>query len=325
MRRRHALGVALCGAASLALPRHALAQAAWPQRPVRVIVPFAAGGATDILARAIAQAWQAEHGQSFVAENRTGAGGTIGAEAVAKAAPDGHTLLLGTTATQSITPHLYPRLAYDAAKDFAPVGTIASVPMALVVHPSLGVSDVAGLVAKARAEPGQVTFASSGQGSITHLAAELFRARAGVELSHVPYRGSAQAMTDLVSGRVLMMVDHLPTILPHIQSGAVRALGVAGPRPVASLPGVPTIGSTLRDYEVTSWFGVLAPAGTPAPVVTLLNAGIARALAQPEIVARLRDQGADPLPGSPEDFAALIARDSRLWGEVVRTAGVTLG
>ncbi|WP_207536773.1 Bug family tripartite tricarboxylate transporter substrate binding protein [Sabulicella rubraurantiaca] len=325
MHRRHALGAALCGAASLALPRPVLGQAAWPQRPVRLIVPFAAGGATDILARAIAQAWQAEHGQAFVVENRTGAGGTIGTETVAKSAPDGYTLLLGTTATQSITPHLYPRLSYDAAKDFAPVGTVASVPMVLVVHPSLGVSDVAGLVAKARAEPGQVTFASSGQGSITHLAAELFRARGGVELSHVPYRGSAQAMTDLVSGRVLMMVDHLPTILPHIQSGAVRALGVAGPRPVSSLPGVPTIGATLSGYEVTSWFGVLTPAGSPAPVVALLNAGIARALAQPEIVARLREQGAEPLSGSPEDFAALIARDSRLWGEVVRTARVTLG
>ena len=319
MRRRHLLG------AGLAIPTLAHAQAGYPQRPVRVVVPFAAGGATDILARAVAQALHAEYGQSFVAENRTGAGGTIGAEAVAKSAPDGYTLLLGTTATQSITPHLYSRLSYDPARDFAAVSAVASVPMVLAVHPSLGVTDVAGLIAKAKAEPGTITFASSGQGSITHLASELFRARAGVELTHIPYRGSAPAMTDLVAGRVLMMIDHAPTILPHIQSGALRALGVAGTEPIAQLPGVLPIGRALQGFEVSSWFGVLAPAGTPAPIVSLLNASIGKALAQPEMVAKLREQGADPMPGSPDAFASLIAGHSRLWGEVVRNARVTLG
>ncbi|TCH97366.1 tripartite tricarboxylate transporter substrate binding protein [Roseococcus sp. SYP-B2431] len=319
MRRRHILG------ASLAFPAIARAQVAYPQRPVRLVVPFAAGGATDILARAVAQSLQAEYGQSFVAENRTGAGGTIGAEAVAKSAPDGHTLLLGTTATQSITPHLYARLSYDAARDFSAVSAVASVPMVLAVHPSLGVTDVAGLVARAKAEPGRITFASSGQGSITHLASELFRARAGVELTHIPYRGSAPAMTDLVAGRVLMMIDHAPTILPQISGGALRALGVAGTEPIAQLPGVAPIGRTLAGFEVSSWFGVLAPAGTPEAIVSQLNASIGKALTQPEVAAKLREQGADPMPGSPDAFASLITRDSRLWGEVVRRAGVTLG
>ena len=324
MRRRHLLGAGLAIPA-LVHARAGYAQAGYPQRPVRIVVPFAAGGATDILARAVAQSLQAEYGQSFVAENRTGAGGTIGAEAVAKSVPDGYTLLLGTTATQSITPHLYARLSYDASRDFAAVSAVASVPMVLAVHPSLGVSDVAGLVAKAKAEPGTITFASSGQGSITHLASELFRARAGVELTHIPYRGSAPAMTDLVAGRVLMMIDHAPTVLPQIQAGALRALGVAGAAPIPQLPGVLPIGRTIQGYEVTSWFGVLAPAGTPASIVTQLNASIGKALAQPEVAAKLREQGADPMPGSPDTFASLIARDSRLWGEVVRSAGVTLG
>ncbi|WP_421994015.1 Bug family tripartite tricarboxylate transporter substrate binding protein [Roseococcus sp.] len=319
MRRRHLLG------ASLAFPALARAQGAWPQRPVRIVVPFAAGGATDILARAVAQSLQAEYGQSFVAENRTGAGGTIGAEAVAKSTADGYTLLLGTTATQSITPHLYARLSYDAARDFAAVSAVASVPMVLAVHPSLGVTDVAGLIARAKAEPGRITFASSGQGSITHLASELFRARAGVELTHVPYRGSAQAMTDLVAGRVLMMIDHAPTILPQISAGALKALGVAGAQPIAQLPEVTPIGRTLPGFEVSSWFGVLAPAGTPEAIVAQLNASIGKALVQPEVAAKLREQGADPMPGNPDAFATLIARDSRLWGEVVRSAGVTLG
>ncbi|MDB5412011.1 MAG: Tripartite-type tricarboxylate transporter, receptor component TctC [Rubritepida sp.] len=323
MRRRLLLGTTIAGA--LASPAIVWAQGTYPLRPVRIVSPFAAGGATDILARSIAQSLQAEYGQSFVVENRTGAGGTIGAEAVAKAAPDGYTLLLGTTATQSITSHLYPRLSFDAARDFAPVSSVASVPMVLAVHPSLGVEDVAGLVAKARAEPGKVTFASSGQGSITHLASELFRARAGVELTHIPYRGSAPAMTDLVAGRVLMMIDHAPTILPQISGGGLRALGVAGQQPIAQLPGVPPIGRTLQGFEITSWFGVLAPAGTPAAIVSQLNASIGKALTQPEVAAKLREQGAEPMPGSPDAFATLITHDSRLWGEVVRSAGVTLG
>lgn len=325
MRRRHAIGMTLAAAGGVALPRMARAQGTYPERTVRIVVPFAAGGATDILARTIAQSLQAEFGQPVVAENRTGAGGTIGAEAVAKAPADGYTLLLGTVATQAITPHLYPRLAYDAARDFAPVSPVASVPMVLVVHPSVAAQDVAGLIALARAEPGQITFASSGQGSITHLASELFRARGGIELTHVPYRGSAPAMTDLVAGRVLMMVDHAPTVLPHIASGALRALGVAGPKRIEALPAVPPIGEAVEGFEVTSWFGVLAPVGTPAPVIERLNVSIGRALTQPGVVARLREQGAEPMAGTPDEFASLIARDSRLWGDVVRQAGVTLG
>jgi tripartite-type tricarboxylate transporter receptor subunit TctC len=301
------------------------AQPAWPSQPIRIVVPFAAGGATDILARALAQRLQAEWGQPVVAENRTGAGGTIGADAVAKAAADGHTLLLGTTATQSITGHLYPSLPYDPVRDFAPVAPIAAVPMLLVVHPSVPARDVAGLVALARARPGEVTFASSGQGAITHLASELFAARAGITLAHVPYRGSAPAMADLISGRVLMMIDHATTVLPQIRAGALRAVAAAGPKRMAELPEVPTIAETVPGVEVTSWFGVLAPAGTPAPVVGRLQAAIHTALDHADMQARLREQGAEAMLMDPDAFAALIARDSARWGDVVRSAGVKLG
>ena len=315
----------LLAAPALLALRPARAQPAYPAAPMRIIVPFAAGGATDILARALAQRLQAEWGQPVVAENRTGAGGTIGAEAVARATPDGHTLLLGTTATQSITGHLYPNLAYDPARDFAPVSPIAAVPMVLAVHPSIPARNVAELVALARARPGEITFASSGQGAITHLASELFAAKAGISLTHVPYRGSAPAMTDLVAGRVLMMTDHASTVLPQIRAGALRALAAAGPRRMTELPEVPTIAETIPGVEVTSWFGVLAPSRTPAPAVAKLQAAIHKALDDPDMQVRMREQGAEPLRLDAEAFADLIRRDSDRWGEVVRSAKVTLG
>ncbi|SHI38942.1 Tripartite-type tricarboxylate transporter, receptor component TctC [Roseomonas rosea] len=323
MKRRPFMAAAL-GSAALLGARAAKAQS-WPSRPVRLIVPFAAGGATDILARALANRFQSEWPQPVVVENRTGAGGTIGTEVVAKAGPDGHVLLLGTSATQAITPHLYPNLAYDTVRDFAPVSLVATVPMVLVVHPSIPARDVPALVQYAKTRPGELTFASSGQGAITHLAAELFAAKAGIRLTHVPYRGSAPAIADLLAGRVLMMVDHAPTVLPHIRSGGLVALGTAGPERTAMLPDLPTLASAVPGAEVTSWFGLLAPAGTPAPVVSTVNEAVRRALTDAEVVARLREQGADATANAPEAFAAFIAEDRARWGEVVRGAGVTAG
>jgi tripartite-type tricarboxylate transporter receptor subunit TctC len=316
------MAAALGTAAAWTRVRPARAQS-WPSRPVRIIVPFAAGGATDILARALANRFQADWPQPAMVENRTGAGGTIGTEAVAKASPDGHVLLLGTSATQAITPHLYPSLSYDTLKDFAPISMVATVPMVLVVHPSVPARNVPSLVQYAKSGPGTLTFASSGQGAITHLASELFASKAGIQLTHVPYRGSAPAIADLLAGRVLMMIDHAPTVLPHIRSGSLIALGTAGPQRTPMLPEAPTLAASVPGVEVTSWFGLLAPAGTPMPVMTALNEATRRALTDAEVVARLREQGADATANTPETFAAFIAEDRDRWGAVVRSAGVT--
>ncbi|MBP0444134.1 tripartite tricarboxylate transporter substrate binding protein [Roseomonas sp. SSH11] len=324
MQRRPLMAAALGTAAAMLASRPARAQA-WPSRPVRIIVPFAAGGATDILARALANRFGAEWPQPVVVENRTGAGGTIGTEAVAKSAPDGHVLLLGTSATQAITPHLYPSLSYDTVRDFAPISMVATVPMVLVVHPSVPARDVPALVQYAKANPGKLTFASSGQGAITHLASELFASQAGIQLTHVPYRGSAPAIADLLAGRVLMMIDHAPTVLPHIRSGGLLALGTAGPQRTPMLPEAPTLATSVPGVEVTSWFGLLAPAGTPAPVVTTVNEAVRRALTDQDVVARLREQGADAIANKPEAFTAFIIEDRNRWGGVVRGAGVNLG
>ena len=324
MKRRLLLAAGFGSAAMFQRARPAGAQA-WPARPVRIIVPFAAGGATDILARAMANRFQSEWPQPVVVENRTGAGGTIGTEAVARSGPDGHVLLLGTSATQAITPHLYPNLSYDTVRDFAPISLVATVPMVLVVHPSIPARDVPALVEHAKARPGQLTFASSGQGAITHLASELFASRAGIQLTHVPYRGSAPAIADLLAGRVLMMIDHAPTVLPHIRSGGLVALGTAGPERTALLPELAPLAASVPGVEVTSWFGLLAPAGTPPPVVALVNEAVRRALTDQEVTARLRDQGADATANSPEAFAAFITEDRARWGGVIRGAGVTAG
>jgi tripartite-type tricarboxylate transporter receptor subunit TctC len=318
------MAAALGSTAAWITGRPARAQA-WPARPVRIIVPFAAGGATDILARALANRFQADWTQPVVVENRTGAGGTIGTEAVAKAGPDGHVLLLGTSATQAFTPHLYPNLAYDTVKDFAPISMVATVPMALVVHPSIPARDVPALLRHAKSRSGELTFASSGQGAITHLATELFASKAGISLTHVPYRGSAPAIADLLAGRVSMMIDHAPTVLPHIRGGGLVALGTAGPERTSMLPDMPILSASVPGVEVTSWFGLLAPAGTPAPVVSALNEAVRRALTDAEVTARLREQGADAIANAPEAFAAFISEDKARWGAVVRGAGVTLG
>jgi tripartite-type tricarboxylate transporter receptor subunit TctC len=259
-----------------------------------------------------------------VVENLTGAGGTIGAAAVAKSKPDGYTLLLGTTATQSVAYSVYPSITYKTA-DFAPISTVATVPLVLTLHPSVPASSVSEFVSHVRKNPGAVEFASSGNGSITHLSSELFKLMTGTEMAHVPYRGSSQAMVDLLSGRVKMMIDHIPTVLPHIEAGKLKALGVGDRKRIERLPEVPTIAEDgVAGYEVFSWFGLLAPAGTPEPVIRKLNDELRTILAMPDVKAGLAEQGAQSRYSTPGGFGEMIEADAVKWADVVKRAGISL-
>jgi tripartite-type tricarboxylate transporter receptor subunit TctC len=295
----------------------------YPVRPVRLVAPFPPGGVADILARLIGQNLTASLGQSIVVENRPGAGGTIGTEAVAKAPGDGYTLLLGSVAMLSIAPSVYPALGYDPVADFVPVATLAMVPVVLVVGKAVPARSVRELIALARAEPDRLTFGSSGNGAIPHLAAALFMSLTGTRLVHVPYRGTAQALNDIVAGQITMIFDNLPSSLPHIRAGNLIALGSATAARLPSLPDLPTIAEAgVPDFEVAGWFGVLAPAGTPAGAVARLRAGIAGALADPDFRARLASQGAEPLAMTPDAFAAMIKSDREKWAAVVKANNI---
>jgi tripartite-type tricarboxylate transporter receptor subunit TctC len=305
------------------VPLHAQAQA-YPTKPVKVVSGFPPGGAADLLARLSAERLAAALGQPFVVENRTGAGGTLGADAVAKAAPDGYTLLLGVTASQTIAPAIYKALPYQAERDFKPVAMVASIPVALVVHPSVNAQSVRELVALAKAAPAPLQFASSGTGAIPHLTAELFQAAQGVRMVHVPYKGAPLAMSDLLAGRVSLMFDNLPTVLGHIRSGKLRALGIAGNRRARALPDLPTLTeSGVTGVEVASWFGLLAPAGTPEPIVATLQREIAKMLATDEARARLDAMGAEPSPSTSEEFARIIRADTAKWAKIVKDTGAS--
>jgi tripartite-type tricarboxylate transporter receptor subunit TctC len=295
---------------------------AYPSRPIRLVVPFPPGGATDILARDVAQKLTEAWGQSVVVDNRPGAGGNIGSELVAKAPPDGYTLLMGTVGTHAINASLYAKMPYDHIRDFAPVILVAGVPNVLVVNPALPVNTVAELIAYAKANPGKLNFASSGNGTSIHLSGELFKVMAGVQMTHVPYKGSAPAVADLISGQVQLMFDNLPPSLPQIKAGKLRALAVTSSTRAPALPDVPTMAEAgLPGFEASSWFGVLAPAGTPPAIVAKLNAEIARWLATPEAKERLSKQGADAAGGSPEDFVKHIAAETTKWAKVVKDSG----
>ena len=312
--------------AGLAATGDALSQApAYPTRPIRLVVPFPPGGATDILARDVAQKLTEAWGQSVVVDNRPGAGGNIGAELVAKAAPDGYTLLMGTVGTHAINASLYAKMPYDHIRDFAPVILVASVPNVLEVNPALPVNSVAELIAYAKANPGKLNFASSGNGTSIHLSGELFKVMAGVQMTHVPYKGSAPAVADLISGQVQLMFDNLPPSLPQIKAGKLRALAVTSSARAPALPDVPTVAEAgLPGFEASSWFGVLAPAGTPPAIVARLNAEIAKWLATPEAKERLSKQGADAAGGSPEDFVKHIAAETAKWSKVVKDSGAKI-
>jgi tripartite-type tricarboxylate transporter receptor subunit TctC len=299
----------------------ALGQAAYPTKPVRLVVPFPAGGTTDLLARAAAQKLSEAWGQQVIVDNRPGAAGNIGAELVAKSAPDGYTLLMGTVGTHAINTSLYAKMPYDHVKDFAPVILVAGVPNVLVVNPQLPVNSVPELIAYAKANPGKLNFASSGSGTSIHLSGELFKTMTGVQMTHVPYKGSAPALTDLMGGQVQLMFDNLPSSLAFIKAGKLRALAVTSTTRAAALPDVPTIADTVPGFEASSWFGVLAPAGAPREIVMKINGEISKWLASPDAKEKLAAQGANVAGGAPEDFAKHIQTETAKWAKVVKESG----
>ena len=316
-------------AAAAALPLAVRAQPAWPTKPVRIVVPFTAGGTTDILARALAPELQRAFGQPFVVDNKPGAGGNSGAAEVAKAAPDGHTLLMGTVGTHAINVSLYPKLPFDPVKDFTPVTLVAGVPNVLVLNPAMaqryGINTVADLIKALKANPGKLNMASSGNGTSIHLSGELFKSMTGTFMVHIPYRGSGPALIDLIGGNMDVMFDNLPSALPHIKAGKLKALAVTSATRSAAVPELPTIaeagGPALKGYEASSWFGLLAPAGTPMEVVSRLQQETAKALATPALKERLLAQGAIPGGMSPAEFARFIEAETKKWAQVVKASG----
>jgi len=294
--------------------------ASWPTRPIRMIAPFPPAGSTDILAREIARKLQEALGQPVVVENRPGAGGSIGTTEAARMPGDGYTLLMGHIGTLAVNPSLYPGLAYDPRTSFTPVALVARVPNLLVVHPGVPARDVRELVALAKAKPGALRYASGGNGSAAHLAMEYFKLRAGVDIVHVPYRGTAPAITDVVGGQVEVTMTGVPALQPQVKAGRLRPLGVSTRTALASMPGVPPIADTLPDFEAVQWYGVVAPAGTPPAVVERLNVEINRALATPELKARLEAEGAIAAPQAPAAFGAMIASEIARWKPVVEQA-----
>jgi tripartite-type tricarboxylate transporter receptor subunit TctC len=300
---------------------HAQPQA-WPIKPVRLVVSFAPGGANDILGRAIAQQVSEQFGQQVVIENRAGAGGAVGTEFVAKAQPDGYTLLLGTSSAFAIIPHL-SKPNYDAQKDFAPIAPFATLNYVILAHPSVPVKTVKDLIALAKKSPGRFNFASSGNGSAPHLAVELFNAQAGIKLVHIPYKGGAPALTALMGGEVDLMFDTFITALPHVKSGRTRPLAVTSARRAATFPDLPTVAeSGLPGYEAGNWFALFAPAGTPSPIIDRAAQAVAKATATPAFRERLAAQGAEPMTGTPESLAALVKTESARFARLIRDAAI---
>ncbi|WP_088280869.1 tripartite tricarboxylate transporter substrate binding protein [Ideonella sp. A 288] len=315
--------------ALLTVPFCAAAQATWPTKAVRIVVPFAAGGTTDILARAMAPELQKAFGQPFVVDNKPGAGGNTAGAEVAKSPADGYTMLMGTVGTHAINPALYPKMPYDHVKDFVPVTLVAGVPNVLVVNPAMaqkyGINSVADFVKAAKANPGKFNMASSGNGTSIHLSGELFKSMTGTFMLHIPYRGSGPALIDLMGGSMDVMFDNLPSALPHIKSGKLKALAVTSAKRSAALPDVPTIeeagGPALKGYEASSWFGLVAPAGTPMDAVNRVQQETAKALGSAALKERLQAQGAIPSGITSAEFAKFIADETAKWAKVVKASG----
>jgi tripartite-type tricarboxylate transporter receptor subunit TctC len=317
-RRREALlSMALAVAAPVSLVR------AESGKPIRLVVPFTPGGTTDILARVLAPRMQQSLGQSVIIDNRPGAGGSLGADLVARAEADGLTLLMGHIGTLAVNVSLYPKLPYDPLKSFAPVAWVARVPNVLVVNAASGITSLKELIARAKANPGKLTYSSGGNGSAAHITFEVLKLRAGIFMSHIPYRGTAPSVTDLLGGQVDATFTGAPAVLPHVRSGRLRALAVSSPARIAALPEVPTVAeSGYPGFEADQWYGIVAPAGTPADVVARLNATINKALASPEVAQQLATEGALPMQTTPKAFADLIAAEIPRWREVVRAGNV---
>lgn len=307
--------------AAASLCSTAFAQA-WPAKPIRIVVPFPPGGGTDLIARETSQKVAAATGWSFVIDNKPGAGGNLGIDAAAKSPADGYTLVLGQTSNIAINPTLYAKLPYDSQKDLDPIVLIANAPLVMVTGATTPYKTLAEAVTAAKAKPNALNFASPGNGTVAHLTSEMFQKAAGVKTQHVPYKGMAQAMGDILSGTVELYMSSVPTLIGHIKSGKLRALAVTSAKRVDDLPNVPTISELgYPGFDAVTWFGLLAPAGTPKDVIARINSEFNKALQQPALRKQLSDQGADPAGGTPEQFAALIKDDIPRWGKVVKESG----
>jgi len=319
--------VLIAGAAHFLIASSSLAQSGWPNKPVRIVVPFAPGGTTDILARAVAPELSKAFGQQFVVDNRAGAGGNVGADIVAKSAGDGYTLLMGTVGTHGINKALYAKLPYDPQKDFVPITLVAAVPNVMEMNAdkakALGINTVADFIKYAKANPGKLNMASSGNGTSIHLAGELFKSMTGTFMTHIPYRGSGPALLDMVAGNMDVMFDNLPSSMAQIKAGKLKALAVTSSQRSAALPDVPTVEEAghLKGFEASSWFGLLAPAGTPADVVNRIQQEVAKSLNTPAIKEKLLAQGAIPSGNTPAEFAKLIDAEHKKWAKVVKDSG----
>ena len=311
----------LLALAAATLSTGALAQA-WPSKPIRVIVPFPPGGGTDLIARSVTQKVATATNWTFVVENKPGAGGNLGVDAAAKSPADGYTLVMGQTSNLAINPSLYPKLPYDPQKDLTPIVLVANAPLVMVTGANSPFKSLGDAVNAAKAKPGHVNFASPGNGTVAHLTSELFQKAAAVKMQHVPYKGAAQALTDVISGNVQLYMSSVPTLLGQIKQGKLRPLAVTSAKRVDDLPDVPTINeSGYKGFDAVTWFGILAPAGTPKDVVARLNAEFNKALQLPDLRKKLADEGADAAGGTPEQFAALIKEDIGRWGKVVKESG----
>ncbi|HYF17915.1 MAG TPA: tripartite tricarboxylate transporter substrate binding protein [Ramlibacter sp.] len=319
---RRALLQAALGAA--ALP--AFAQGAYPNKPIHLVVPFTPGGSTDILARAIGQELTKAWGQAVVIENVPGAGGSIGAEKVAKAAADGYTLLMGHIGTLGVNPSLYPKLGYDPVKSFAPVAWVARVPNVLAVHPSVPAKDFKEFIELARSQPGRLNYGSGGNGSAAHTATEYLKLVTRTSLLHIPYRGTAPAVNDLLAGNIQLLFTGAPALLNHLKAGKLRALAVSSPKRLSLLPDVPTVAESgvtgTQGFEADQWYGIVAPAGTPPAVVQALNEQVNKSLTSPDVRSRLVAEGAEPTPTTPQAFGQLIASEIRRWAPVVKAGNI---
>jgi tripartite-type tricarboxylate transporter receptor subunit TctC len=304
------------------VPLAASAQA-WPAKPVRIVVPFSAGGTSDVLARLIAEKLQGALGQTVIVENKAGAGGVIGADAVAKSAPDGYTLLLGTISSHAINPVLQAKMPYDAAKDFAPIDLLGSISNVLLVGADQPYKTVADIIAASKAKPGSIAFASAGQGSSQHMSGETFKLLAGAALTHVPYKGSAPAIQDVIGGQIPMSFETVTVAAPHVKAGKVRALAVTSAKRSAALPDVPTLQEAgVAGFDVSSWQALYAPAGTPPAIVSRLNAEIEKIIATPEVKAKMEGLGLEHSPNTPEQFAAFGQRELAKWAKIVKEGNV---
>lgn len=298
---------------------------AYPSKTIRIVAPFPPGGPADILSRVIGNKLSQSWGQQVIVDNRPGAGGNIGADHVAKAAPDGYTLLLGFVGTHAINPSLYSKMPYDNVKDFEPVAQVATVTIVLVLHPSVPASSIRELIALAKSRPGELTFGSPGNGTPQHLAGELFNTMAGVKMLHVPYKGAVPALTDLLGGRTSMIFSSMPPALPHVRTGKLKALAVTSLTRSAAAPDVQTIAEAgLPGYVVNNWYGILAPRGTPKEIVSKLNAEIVKIMSMPDVKESLSVQGAEAFTGTPEEFAGYIRQETAKWARIVQYSGARL-